>query len=101
MNSAQLSQITTIKSDLRQPSAMFSLSESEHHYWIAVDIPTLPTCETEILRTRDELIVEGLMRGSEEKQTVFRCLPNGRGLKAAYKEGVLWILLPKVMALSN
>ncbi len=75
--------------------AMFSLAESELDYVVAVDIPTIPAWATEISSCNGELTVEGESQDSHERQTIFRMFSQGKGIKAAYMKGVLYLVLPK------
>jgi len=75
---------------------MFSLAESETYYLVAVDIPTIPTLHTEISTTQGELTVEGQSETSNERQTIFRMFPQGKSIKTAYMDGILYLLLPKI-----
>jgi HSP20 family molecular chaperone IbpA len=77
-------------------AAMFSLAESDSHYLVAVDIPTIPTTGAEILTSRGQLTVEGQSEDSHERQTIFRMFPQGKGIKTVYLSGVLYLLLPKI-----
>ena len=83
--------------DPKSQPALFSLEESESHYLVALDIPTIPAEETEILSRKNELVVEGISARDQlrAKQIFFRCRPKGKGIKASYKDGILWLLLPK------
>ncbi len=74
---------------------MFSLAESDSHYLVAVDIPTIPALETEILASNGQLTVEGQSENSLERQTIFRMMPQGKGIKTVYMNGILYLLLPK------
>jgi hypothetical protein len=74
---------------------MFSLEESDSYYLVAVDIPNIPSLSTEILTSKGELTIEGQSTESNEPQTVLRLLPKGKNIKTIYKDGVLWLLLPK------
>ena len=75
--------------------AMFSLAESDSHYLVAVDIPTIPAQGTEILTSKGQLTVEGQSENSHERQTIFRMMPQGKGIKTVYVNGILYLLLPK------
>lgn len=102
MNSEKSLRVKTnaiASSENAPPSAMFSLEESMSHYLVSIDIPTIPAAETEILCKRNELIVEGkgVESPTDQKQTYFRCRSNGRGIRASYQDGVLWLLLPKIV----
>lgn len=101
MNLNEMTISRALKSTFQEASAMFSVLESDFHYWIAVDLPTLPSTATEIVRSKEGLTVEGRMGDIGQKQAVFRCLPKGRGIKATYIDGVLWLLLPKSLAEQN
>ncbi len=84
-----------MKSSLQKDLAMFSLDESTSHYLVAVDIPTIPAAATQILSTKEGLVIESLANDQHTKQTIFRWQPKGKGIKATYENGVLWLLLPK------
>ncbi|MDZ4662748.1 MAG: Hsp20/alpha crystallin family protein [Pseudomonadota bacterium] len=96
LNSTQSSEFPKLSK--QNNSAMFSLNESASHYLVAVDIPTIPTKSTQILTTKEGLVIEGFREGSESKQTVFRWQPQGKGVKATNENGVLWLLLPKLIS---
>ena len=93
MNSNQAKQLSTQYSP---NPAMFSLAESDSHYLVAVDLPTIPTLGTEILSSKGEITVEGKSENSQEKQTIFKMFPQGKGIKTVYMNGVLYLLLPKI-----
>lgn len=76
--------------------AMFSLAESESHYLVVVDIPTIPAQATKILTSKGQLTVEGQSENSNERQTIFRMFPQGKGIKTVYLNGILYLLLPKI-----
>ena len=76
--------------------AMFSLAESDSHYLVAVDIPTIPMHGTEILTSKGQLTVEGQSENSHERQTILRMFPQGKGIKTVYMNGILYLLLPKI-----
>jgi hypothetical protein len=92
MNATDLKSTST---DYPQSPAMFSLAELDSHYVVAVDIPTIPLLSPEILTSKGELTLEGESTESHEPQTVLRLLPKGKNIKTVYKNGVLWLLLPK------
>lgn len=69
--------------------------ESDSHYLLAVDVPTLPLLQTEILRTENELVIEGSLLGSVNKQTFLHMYAANNGINTIYKDGILWLLLPK------
>ncbi|MFZ3231002.1 MAG: Hsp20/alpha crystallin family protein [Pseudobdellovibrio sp.] len=77
--------------------ALFSIEEMKSHYLLELDIPTIHSCETEILSKQYELTVEGKSTDDSTlgKQVFFRCRPFGQGIKASYKDGVLQLRLPK------
>lgn len=79
----------------QEGEAMFSVDEAESHYLISLDIPTIPSLAVQVLRTKDALLVEGMFADSGQMQTVFQCRPQGKGIQASYKNGVLWLMLPK------
>ncbi|MGE0633896.1 MAG: hypothetical protein AB7O96_15885 [Pseudobdellovibrionaceae bacterium] len=76
--------------------AMFSLVEFDSHYMVAVDLPTIPMSQPEILKTKNQLTVESHSDNPEKDQTILRLLQKGSGIKSIYKDGVLWLVLPKV-----
>jgi hypothetical protein len=77
-------------------SAMFSLCESESHYLVALDIPTIPSVHTEIAVCKGQLRVESQSEKTHEKQTIFKMRPNGSGIETVYMDGILYLLLPKL-----
>ena len=100
MNPQKINQ--TQKLDLAQIGrAMFSLTETETQYLVAVDIPSIPSLDTEIVATRSQLSIEGYAENSDHKQTVFKLLPKGKLIKSVYQNGVLWLILPKTPELSS
>jgi hypothetical protein len=107
MNSNQLllNEIRSSQADTPYPASLFSLKETSSHYFISLDLPTMPAVNTEILskvgeRRNDlsELIVQGQCTDAlphSKKQTFFRCLSQKDGIQAIYKDGILWVLLSK------
>lgn len=74
---------------------LFSLIESDSHYMVAVDLPSLPSHDNEVYVTKDELFVAGTVDGQIDQQKIFSCIPHGKGISATYKDGILWLSLPK------
>ncbi len=75
--------------------AMFSLEESDSYYLVAVDIPSIPAQGSEIFLSQGQLTVESRSEDSQERQTIFRMMPQGKGIKTVYMNGILYLLLPK------
>lgn len=83
-----------INNPLTRP--LFSIEEVDSHYLLAVDVPSIPAADTEIYSKRNVLIVEGeSLEDQSMKQIFFQCRAQGKGIKAQYQNGVLWLLLPK------
>lgn len=81
-------------------SAVFSLEESESYYLVSIDIPIISATGTKILTKKNEILIEGNENNiAKEKKTFFRCHSQSGGMKAAYQDGMLWLLLPKIQAL--
>ena len=95
MNLSTYNNLTALNSSVLLNPAMFSLVELDSYYMLAIDLPTIPTLATEIITTKNQMTVEGKSENSEENQTIFRFLPKGKDIKTIYKDGVLWLLLPK------
>jgi HSP20 family molecular chaperone IbpA len=94
VNLSHVNKSRSIKSSQNDP-ALFSLAEVNSHYIVAVDLPTIPSPATRILSTKNQLTVESRSNDSDQVQTIFRLLPKGKGIKTIYKDGVLWLFLPK------
>lgn len=75
--------------------AMFSLVELDSHYIVAIDLPTIPSLSPEVFTSKGELTIEGQSIETHESQTVLRLLPKGKNIKTIYKDGIIWLLLPK------
>ena len=84
-----------LASTLAQDSATFSLTESDSYYIMAVDIPSIQSQGTEIITRKNQLCLETKTGPSSAKQTLFKLNSNGRGIKSVYKNGIMWLLLPK------
>lgn len=92
MNPTKLKQIST---NYPVSPAIFSLAELDSHYVVAVDLPTIQALSPEIFTSKSELTIEGQSIESHEPQTLLRLIPRGKNIKTIYKDGVLWLLLPK------
>ena len=75
---------------------LFLVEETSNHYLIAIDIPSLPTREVRIREKKNEIFVEGIPLPSFlKKKTYFQFKSEARTCRTIYKDGVLWLVMPK------
>lgn len=95
MNTNINNRSSTIKSSGRKDAPVFSLTESDAYYLAVVDIPKIPTSNAETLTVKNQLILEISSGTLRNKKTIFKLLPLSQEIKTTYKDGMLWLLLPK------
>jgi len=76
-------------------TALFSIIEHQGYYLLAVDLPSLHVSHPRIFRFRNSLRVEQDVANPEVHESIFRMLLKDAKFRSIYKNGVLWVLLPK------
>lgn len=77
-------------------SPLFLVEETPKYYLVAIDIPSLPAGEVCIREQKKELFVEGIPCGSFlQKKTYFQFHSESRMCQTVYKDGFLWLVMPK------
>ncbi len=78
-------------------SAMLSVADSKYLYILALDLPTIPLRQMQIEKLRGQLKVEGELENSLKRRTLLKISDKANGIKTVYKNGVLYLLLPKIV----
>jgi hypothetical protein len=81
---------------------LFDIQESDSHYLLAVDLPSLPPLGTSNEASSKELKVttgHWFADSQSPGHTLLRCLTDRKsGIQAKYQNGILWLMLPKRQA---
>lgn len=74
----------------------FLLEETPDFYLVAIDIPSLPAQHPKVLTKEGTLSVEGeSIRVADGRQIYFQFHSTTKASQTVYKDGVLWLVLPK------
>lgn len=97
MNQQEMNNDTSIQLEVEQNlPPLFLIEETPTHYLVAIDIPSLPAEEVRIREQKKELFVEGIPYSSFlQKKTYFQFHSKSRSCRTLYKDGVLWLIMPK------
>lgn len=83
---------------LKSNPSLFSIIESDDHYLLSIDLPTLPTEKAEVFCNSRELLIEGVVKGCPGLQKIFDFRSAHGSVEAIYNNGVLYLALPKKSA---
>jgi HSP20 family molecular chaperone IbpA len=78
-----------------------NIQETATEYLIAIDLPSFPAEDLEILKTQNGICIEGRFPKTQKRQKILQCQTRGPGIKAIYLDGQIWLKFPKQGALKT